>query len=215
MMFDEMVQLPRTAVDLLDSGDMLDIDWPGWYRLYLDLQKFDSAATSLLRFLEDGQERLLSSDPEQRYVEICNDSFAELNREFSALLQSMFGLMRHASRAPASIGMQAQAISHHCHPKSYWKMCWDHVCFAGRVSTDATRLERQVLRMHPAPSGRMMEGDITERQLYQYASIDISTAALRKEAATAARSSLSGWTATHRVLRKILRERCTIGDLVP
>lgn len=214
-MFNEMVQLPRTAVDLLDSGDLSDIDWRGWYRLYLDVEKFIGAAASLLQYLENGPEELLTSDPERRYVDSCNDSFSALHGEFSALLQSVFGLMRRASRAPGGIGSQAQLISHHCHPKSYWKMCWDHVCFTGRVSADATRLDRQVLRMHPAPSRRMMERDIIEPQLYQSESIDISNAVSRKEAATAASASLEGWTATHRMLRRILRERCAIGDLVP
>jgi hypothetical protein len=214
-MFAEMVQLPRTAVELLAKQYLLDTDWRAWYQLYLDLERFVWAAESLLCFMESGPEALFTSDTVGCYVDSCNDSFANLDREFSALLQKLFGLMRRRRRWPDSIGAQADVVNHHCHPKSYWMMCCEHVCFAGRVSADATRLDRLVLRMHSAPANRMMERDIDEAQLYHACSIDISNVILRKEAAAAARSSLGEWVATSRLLRKILHERCDIRDLVP
>lgn len=214
-MFDEMMELPRTTVDLLASGQFLETDWRGWYDVYLEFENFVHAADSLLQFLESGPESSLTSESAARYVNSCNDAFSELHIVFLTLLRKLFGLMRRWSRSPGAGGIQAHLISHHCHPKSYWMIVWEHVCFTGRVSADAARLDRQALHMHPSPAHRLMESDIYGAELYRSTSIDVSNAALRSEAVATARASLGGWIATHHLLRQILRERCTIGGLVP
>jgi len=203
-MFDELAQLPRRAVDLLDSEDLQGIHWRGWYSFYLGLEKFADAAVSLTHFMESGPAGAVACQLERCYVDACNDAFAALQRDYLALLQSLFGLMRQARTTPGPGGEDVKRISRLCHPKSDWLVCWHDECFIGRVSADGTRLAQQVLYLR----------DRIESHAYHCASIDISTATLRKEAAEAVRVSLGRWHATQRLLRQILRARCTIGDLV-
>lgn len=204
-MFDELAQLPGKAVDLLDSEDLHGIHWRSWYSFYLGLEKFSDAAASLTHFMDSGPAAPVASDFEQQYVDICNDAFAALQRDYFLILQGLFGLMRQARSTPGPGGDDVKRIGRLCHPKSDWLMCWDDECFIGRVSADGKRLAQQVLYL----------SDKFEPHAYHCVSIDISTATVRKEAAEAARASLSRWHATQRLLRKILRARCTIGDLVP
>lgn len=204
-MFDELAQLPRKAVDLLDSADLQGINWRGWYSFYLGLEKFGDCAVSLTHLVENGAPAPSTGGRERRYIESCNEAFAALQQDYFALLHSLFGLMRHARATPGAGGEDVKRISRLCHPKSDWLLCWDDHCFIARVNADGTRLEQQVLYLR----------DRGEAQSYHAASIDISTADARKEAATAARASLARWHATQRLLRQILRARCTIGDLLP
>jgi hypothetical protein len=214
-MFDEIAQLPHAAVNILVCQAQSEVRWRSWYELYLHLEKLIWDAGSALSMLERGPEaNPHTEDPLGRYVYLCNNSFGAVDQDLTDLFRLLFGMMRHIRAKPGPGELQALMIHDHCHPKSHWLMTWDELCYVGRASKDGANLERQVLRVLPAPDHRLTHVDIEKAELILSVATDISTPSKRAQAAQEGQKSLIGLIESRTRLKQVMRERCRIDDLL-
>ena len=107
-----------------------------------------------------------------------------------------------------------QAFSDHFHLKSHWYIHFLSEYRSGHLSADGTVIERTIFLLHPAPTRRILGDDMEAHALCKGELLDCSTEGARAALVERSRAPLQALKASCDSIAQLLREHCTINDLL-
>lgn len=215
-MFDELAAIGNIAHRLLQSRMLGATNWRQVFALFLAMERLHLQAMQVAVILHPGiglPDQLPGTRP--HYMKVGNDMFAELDEAARAMVESMSKQCAYGrSRTMMHDHGMEQAFSHHFHPKSHWYIHFLGEYRSGRISVDGTVIERTIFRLHPAPTRRILGDDMEAHALYGDELLDCSTEGARAALVERSRAPLQALKASGDSIAQLLREHCTINDLL-
>ena len=215
-MFEELAAIGDIAHRLLQSRMPAATNWRQVFSLFLAMERLHLRASQVTAILHPGiglSGQLPGTRP--HYMKVGNDMFAELDEAARAVVESMSNQCANG-RPRASMqgqGME-QAFSDHFHPKSHWYIHFLSEYRSGQVSADGTVIDRTIFLLHPAPTRRILGDDMEAHGLCRGELLDCSTESLRAALVERGRAPLQALKASCDSIAHLLREHCTIDDLL-
>lgn len=214
-MFNELAEIAAFAQRLVHARESSMSNWRQVFALFLALERLHQDAGQVAAMLQPGTD-LSPAFPSTRprYMKVGNEMFEELDRAARAMVESMSALCVYGS---SKILMPDQHLEHaftnHFHPKSHWYIQFLAMYSSGRISADGAMIERMIFRLHPAPAKRLLSYDL-EHALCVSEMLDCSTEPARAAIATRCAEPLLALKASSDAFSQLLRERCSIEDLL-
>lgn len=202
--FREIRELDELLLQLVASPDTVEWHWPGYYQLYVQVDRMAWTIQSAARAI--GQVSGIVAD-----AEAANAALAALGKNYMAVLACLWQHGRGMSSLVKDARLKA-ILRAHLHPKSGWyQTCFAQYC-AGRVSADSTRLERTILLLEPHPPERIDQA-VDESYLLRHQVSDIGSEDERRTLALAMEEVQDLHARATGAMRRHLLAYCDISDL--
>jgi hypothetical protein len=215
-MFNELAETTDFACKVLRSRGLSTTNWRQIFALFLAIERVveeSEGIAAILRPCADLAPTLPAARP--RFMKVGNDLFEELDKAAREMIDSMSGLCAYGSSKTLlpDQGLE-EAFKHHFHPKSHWYIHFLGMYNSGRISEDGTVIERTIFHLHPAPTRQILGNDMEDHSLCASVMVDCSTEQARAAVAEGCRAPLHALKASCDAVAQLLRERCTIDDLL-
>jgi hypothetical protein len=209
--FREIRELDELLLQLVASPDTVEWHWPGYYQLYVQVDKMAWTIQAAARAVGHVSATVADAAPDSTQVTAANASLGALGKNYMAVLGCLWQLGRGMSSLVKEARLKA-ILRAHLHPKSGWyQACFTQYC-AGRISADGARLERTILLLEPDPPERI-DRAVDETCLLRHQVFDLGSADKRQALALAADEVQDLHARATGAMRRHLLAYCDISDL--
>ncbi|MFN3789271.1 hypothetical protein [Massilia sp.] len=209
--FREIRELDELLLQLVASPDAVDWHWPGYYQLYVQVDRMGWSIQSAARAVGHTSSIIADAIPDGTHVAAANAALDALGKNYMAVLGWLWQHARGMSSVIKEPRLKA-ILRAHLHPKSGWyQACFAQYC-AGRISPDGARLERTILLLEPSPPERIDQA-VDETYLLRRQLFDIGAEDKRRALALASDEVQDMHARATDAMRRHLLAHCHIGDL--
>lgn len=202
--FREIRELDELLLQLVASPDTVEWHWPGYYQLYIQVDKMAWTIQAAARAI--GQVSGIVADAAP-----ANAALEAMGKNYMAVLGWLWQHGRGLSSVVKDTRLKT-ILRAHLHPKSGWyQACFTQYC-AGRISADGARLERTILLLDPHPPERIGHA-VDEFFLLRHQVFDIGADDQRRALASAMEAVQDLHARATDAMRRYLLAHCRISDL--
>lgn len=186
--------------------------WPSYYLFYAEVDRLQGLLVRTRWLFEQPRAGLGEAPAAQEKADSANALFAQLGKRQQALVD---GLMQMSMNTRTVAGRSAahERLDVHFHPKSGWYQLFKESHCAGRMSADATTLERAVLGIDRGGSRHHIPYASAECMI-RHQAFDLGAPGTEAALAHAAEQAETRLGQTLAAMGRLLRECCTIEDLL-